>query len=175
VSLCFESLSAASVYMAPRSRLMLYLLGRTSGIVVDGEDAVPIYEGCVLPHAVRRLSGNSANDIASAVKAAVAALDADLKHPGEMLECRHLRAWNAERPIRGIGRRRAGRAAGICGRTLGRQLGLHRKVAQRRGLAAHCSHNWIPAQECGSVAPNLTMRARRSCTESASDQPRGRR
>ena len=93
VSLCFESLSAASVYMAPRPPLMLYLLGKTSGIVVDGEDAVPIYEGCVLPHAVRRLSGKSANDIASAVKAAVVALDADLKRPGELLEnvviCEH--------------------------------------------------------------------------------------
>lgn len=93
VSLCFESLSAASVYMAPRSPLLLYLLGRTSGIVVDGEDAVPIYEGCVLPHAVRRLSGKSANDIASAVMGAVMALDADLKRPGEMLEnvviCEH--------------------------------------------------------------------------------------
>ena len=81
IALLFEHLSASTVYVAERSGLALYTTRQTSGIVVDAAHAVPIYEGYALPHAVKRLDGESSGSIVAAVAAAAQALDADLKEP----------------------------------------------------------------------------------------------
>ena len=81
VTLLFEDLGAASVYVAERSCLSLYTMGMTSGIVVDVSNAVVIYEGYSLPHAVKRLDGAGASSIARAAYDAAASCDADLKKP----------------------------------------------------------------------------------------------
>jgi actin beta/gamma 1 len=55
----FETFNFPMVYIAIPAVLSMYALGRTTGIILDAGDgmshAVPIYEGYVLTHAIRRL------------------------------------------------------------------------------------------------------------------------
>ena len=56
----FETFNTPAMYVAIKAVLSLYASGRTTGIVFDSGDfncashAVPIYEGCALPHATLR-------------------------------------------------------------------------------------------------------------------------
>jgi actin len=58
-TLLFEQFEVPSLYIAMPGVLALYSTGRTTGVVLDSGDgvshAVPIYEGCALPHAMQRL------------------------------------------------------------------------------------------------------------------------
>ncbi|KAG8389816.1 hypothetical protein BUALT_Bualt01G0017800 [Buddleja alternifolia] len=64
----FETFHAPAMYVAIQAVLSLYASGLTTGIVLDSGDgvthAVPIYEGCALPHAVSRsdLTGRGITD-----------------------------------------------------------------------------------------------------------------
>ncbi|KAG8389813.1 hypothetical protein BUALT_Bualt01G0017500 [Buddleja alternifolia] len=55
----FETFHVPAMYVAIQAVLSLYASGLTTGIVLDSGDgvthAVPIYEGCALPHTVSRL------------------------------------------------------------------------------------------------------------------------
>lgn len=67
-SLLFERFEVPSLYIAMPAVLALYSTGRTTGVVLDSGDgvshAVPIYEGCSLPHAVQllQLAGQDVTD-----------------------------------------------------------------------------------------------------------------
>ena len=87
VRLAFEKLCAATVYLAERSSLALYTTKMTSGIVADGTNAVVIYEGHGLPHAVKRIDGEGASAIARAVSEAAFACDADMHSAPGLLGC----------------------------------------------------------------------------------------
>lgn len=54
----FEVFNAPAMYVQVQAILSLYAYGRTTGVVLDSGDgvtnAVPVYEGFVLPHAVQR-------------------------------------------------------------------------------------------------------------------------
>lgn len=55
----FEVFNAPALYVQVQAILSLYASGRTTGVVLDSGDgvtnAVPVYEGFVLPHAVQRI------------------------------------------------------------------------------------------------------------------------
>ncbi|KAJ1443186.1 Actin family [Sesbania bispinosa] len=55
----FEAFNTPTLCICTSAILSLYASGRTTGIVLESGDgvghAVPIYEGCVLPHAIQRL------------------------------------------------------------------------------------------------------------------------
>jgi len=55
----FETFSVPAFYVQVQAILSLYASGRTSGVVLDSGDgvtnAVPVYEGFVVPHAVTRI------------------------------------------------------------------------------------------------------------------------
>jgi actin-related protein len=55
----FETFGVSAIYVENPAVLSVYTSGRTTGCVLDSGDAVthlvPIYEGCVIPHAVIRL------------------------------------------------------------------------------------------------------------------------
>nr|GEY27472.1 actin [Tanacetum cinerariifolium] len=55
----FETFNIPAMYVVIQSVLSLYANGRTTGIVVESgdgiSDVVPIYEGCAIFNAVRRL------------------------------------------------------------------------------------------------------------------------
>jgi actin beta/gamma 1 len=57
--LMFETFQTPALYVATAALFSLYASGRVSGIVVDIGDTVtytvPVYEGCVMPHAVHTL------------------------------------------------------------------------------------------------------------------------
>ncbi len=58
-SVMFETFGVPAVYVATQAVMSLYASGRTTGLVVDSGDGVthivPIYEGFVITHAVRRI------------------------------------------------------------------------------------------------------------------------
>jgi len=70
VHLMFEAFAVPALYIAPGPVLELYASGRTTGLVISIGDAaahaVPVYEGHVLPHAVRslELGGRDLDDYA---------------------------------------------------------------------------------------------------------------
>merc|ERR1712223_144452 len=51
----FETFNMPAMYVAIQAMLSLYASGRTTGIVMDSGDGVPVYEGYALPHAIVRL------------------------------------------------------------------------------------------------------------------------
>ena len=55
----FETFNTPAMYVAIQAVLSLYASGRTTGVVLDSGDgvtnAVPVYQGFVLPHAVTRI------------------------------------------------------------------------------------------------------------------------
>merc|ERR1712227_842567 len=51
----FETFNMPAMYVAIQAVLYLYASGRTTGIVMDSGDGVPVYEGYALPHAIVRL------------------------------------------------------------------------------------------------------------------------
>jgi len=55
----FETFNVPALYVQAQAILSLYAAGRTTGIVLDSGDgvtnAVPVYEGFILPHAVTRI------------------------------------------------------------------------------------------------------------------------
>ena len=69
VQMMFETFSVPGVYVSIPAVLSLYASGRTTGIVLDSGDgvsnAVAIYEGFAVPHAIQRsnLAGRDLTDI----------------------------------------------------------------------------------------------------------------
>lgn len=55
----FENFNVPALYVQTQAILALYASGRTTGVVLDSGDgvtnAVPVYEGFVMPHAVQRI------------------------------------------------------------------------------------------------------------------------
>jgi actin-related protein len=55
----FEAFNVPALYVQVQAILSLYASGRTTGVVLDSGDgvtnAVPVYEGFALPHAVTRI------------------------------------------------------------------------------------------------------------------------
>jgi len=55
----FETFNVPSLYVQAQAILSLYASGRTTGVVLDSGDgvtnAVPVYEGFALPHAIQRI------------------------------------------------------------------------------------------------------------------------
>ena len=66
VEMCFEVCGAPAVYVATAPTVALSAVGRRSGLVVDiGEGKVvvcPVYEGYMMPHAVRRSDAMAGRD-----------------------------------------------------------------------------------------------------------------
>ncbi|MFO0131130.1 MAG: hypothetical protein ACK52J_00640 [bacterium] len=56
----FETFYVPSLYISISSVLALYSSGRTTGIIIDSgagvTNAVPIYEGYALPHAIMKIN-----------------------------------------------------------------------------------------------------------------------
>jgi len=59
IQIMFENFNVPSVYVSIQAVLALYASGRTTGCILDSGDGVthtvPIFEGFLLPHAVKRL------------------------------------------------------------------------------------------------------------------------
>jgi|TARA_B110000285_G_scaffold133129_1_gene149361 actin-related protein len=64
----FEKFQVKGFYICPQAVLSLYSSGRTNGLVIDsGEgssNAVPVYEGFIIDHAVKRnfIAGKAITD-----------------------------------------------------------------------------------------------------------------
>ena len=84
--LLFEQLQASTIYIGARSSLAVYTTGKTSGVACDTHRAIPMCDGVLFEHAVKRLDGDGSTAIARAAYDAAKVLESDLDVMQSVLE-----------------------------------------------------------------------------------------
>ena len=163
--LLFEQLQASTIYIGARSSLAVYTTGKTSGVACDTHRAIPMCDGVLFEHAVKRLDGDGSTAIARAAYDAAKVLESDLDVMQSVLENVVLTGRPAEELAELVPQVQAKLSAIaaatphdeiICGQ---RARHLHVTVrAAPHGMAA----SWFGGSLCASLDPGKGMWIRRA-------------